>query len=125
MTPEELAEARHYATCYQAGYVHDLMHNFLAHIDQQAARIAELEKMNAELEARLGHEQVVTMQNREAQLQGYIRELEAQVTALKEIAEDERAYILSANVMESTGVDEFLRTEARRQLTEKYPEAFK
>ena len=97
----------------------------LDHIDQQAARIAELEKMNAELEARLGHEQVVTMQNREAQLQGYIRELEAQVTALKEIAEDERAYILSANVMESTGVDEFLRTEARRQLTEKYPEAFK
>ena len=43
MSPEELAEARHYATCYQAGYVHDLMHNFLAHIDQQAARIAELD----------------------------------------------------------------------------------
>ena len=32
---------------------------------------------------------------------------------------EERAYILSANVMESTGVDEFLRTEARRQLAEK------
>jgi len=43
MTPEELAKARHYATCYQAGYVHDLMHNFLAHIDQQAARIKELD----------------------------------------------------------------------------------
>ena len=44
MSPEELAEARHYAACYyQAGYVHDLMHNFLAHIDQQAARIAVLE----------------------------------------------------------------------------------
>ena len=43
MSPEELAEARHYATCYQAGYVHDLMHNFLAHIDQQAARIKELD----------------------------------------------------------------------------------
>ena len=43
MTPEELAEARHYAACYQAGYVHDLMHNLLDHIDQQAARIAELE----------------------------------------------------------------------------------
>lgn len=44
MSPEELAEARHYAACYyQAGYVHDLMHNFLAHIDKQAVRIAELD----------------------------------------------------------------------------------
>ena len=43
MSPEELAEARHYAACYQDGYVHDLMHNFLAHVDQQAARIAELD----------------------------------------------------------------------------------
>ena len=92
MSPEELAEARHYATCYQAGYVHDLMHNFLAHIDQQATRIAARE---------------------------------AQVTALKKIAEDERAYILSANVIESMGVDEFLRTEARRQLAEEHPEAFR
>jgi hypothetical protein len=48
-----------------------------------------------------------------------------QVAALKKIAEDERAYILSANVMESTGVDEFLRTEARRQLAEEHPEAFR
>ncbi len=29
---------------------------------------------------------------------------------------------LSANVMESTGVDEFLRTEARRQLVEEHTE---
>jgi len=42
MSPEELAEARHYAACYRAGYVHDLMHNFLAHVDQQAARIQGL-----------------------------------------------------------------------------------
>lgn len=49
MTPEELAEARHYAACYQAGYVHDLMHNLLDHIDQQAARIAELEAQVAAL----------------------------------------------------------------------------
>ena len=27
--------------------------------------------------------------------------------------------------MESTGVDEFLRTEARRQLAEEHPEAFR
>ena len=125
MSPEELAEARHYATCYQAGYVHDLMHNFLAHIDQQAARIAELEKRNADLEARLGHEQVVTMQNREARLQGYIRDLGAQVTALKEIAVDGRAYILSLNVLESCGVDEFRRGEARRQLAKEHPETFR
>ena len=88
-------------------------------------RVAELKEKNADLEARLGHEQVVTMQNREAQLQGYIRDLGAQVTALKEIAEDERAYILSVDVMESTGVDEFLRTEARRQLAKEYSEAFR
>ena len=49
MSPEELAEARHYAACYQAGYVHDLMHNLLDHIDQQAARIAELEAQVAAL----------------------------------------------------------------------------
>ena len=45
--------------------------------------------------------------------------------ALKEIAVEERAYILSLNVLESRGVDEFLRTEARRQLAKEYPEAFK
>jgi hypothetical protein len=49
MSPEELAEARHYAACCQAGYVHDLMHNLLDHIDQQAARIAELEAQVAAL----------------------------------------------------------------------------
>lgn len=89
------------------------------------SQITDMEKRNADLEARIGHEQVVTMQDREAQLQRYIRELEAQVTTLKEIAEDERAYILSVNVMESTGVDEFIRTEARRQLAEEHPEAFR
>jgi hypothetical protein len=49
MTPEELAEARLYAACYQDGYVHDLMHNLLDHIDQQAARIAALEAQLAAL----------------------------------------------------------------------------
>ena len=47
--------------------------------EEQAARIAELEKRNAYLEARLGHEQVVTMQDREAQLQRHIQELEKKV----------------------------------------------
>ena len=49
MTPEELAEARHYAACYQVGYVHSLMHSLLDHIDQQAARIAALEAQVAAL----------------------------------------------------------------------------
>ena len=91
MTPEELAEARHYVACYQAGYVHDLMHNFLAHIDQQAARIAELE---------------------------------AQVAALKKIAEGERAAMLAC-AEDLHGIDEGHLIEARRQLAEKHPEAFR
>ena len=135
MSPEELAEARHYATCYQAGYVHDLMHNFLAHIDQQAARIAELEKRNADLEARLGHEQVVTMQNREARLQGYIRDLGAQVTALKEIAVE--GWAVAEFGGEQEGQDchlyfrewnidrESYRKEARELLQAEHPEVFR
>ena len=135
MSPEELAEARHYATCYQAGYVHDLMHNFLAHIDQQAARIAELEKRNADLEARLGHEQVVTMQNREARLQGYIRDLGAQVTALKEIAVEGWAVAEFGGEQEGQDYHLYFRTwnidresyrkEARKLLQAEHPEAFR
>ena len=130
MSPEELAEARHYATCYQAGYVHDLMHNFLAHIDQQAARIKELDDaVSGPLE---NIAKMLETVNADTIFAGVIQTwknenqtLQSQVAALKKIAEDERAYILSANVMESTGVDEFLRTEARRQLAEEHPEAFR
>ena len=135
MSPEELAEARHYAACYQAGYVHDLMHNFLAHIDQQAARIAELEKRNADLEARLGHEQVVTMQNREARLQGYIRDLGAQVTALKEIAVEGWAVAEFGGEQEGQDYHLYFRTwnidresyrkEALELLQAEHPEAFR
>jgi hypothetical protein len=64
----------------------------LSHIDQQAARIAELE---------------------------------AQVAALQEIAIGEGAYILSVNVIESTGVDEFHRKTAKDLLSEEHPEAFR
>jgi len=46
---------------------------------------------------------------------------QAQVKALKEIAVEERAL----NVLESRGVDEFHRVEARRQLAEEHPEAFR
>ena len=96
MTPEELAEARHYATCYQAGYVHDLMHNFLAHIDQQAARTAELdgavsgplenitklfETVNADM---IFAGIIQTWKNENNTLKTRIAELEATVAALKE-----------------------------------------
>ena len=50
---------------------------------------------------------------------------QAQVKALKEIAVEERAYILSLNVLESRGVDEFHRVEARRRLVKEHPEAFR
>lgn len=91
MTPEELAAYREWVrisnfesnTWPQMG---------LSHIDQQAARIAELE---------------------------------AQVAALQEIAIGEMAYILSVNVIESTGVDEFHRKTAKDLLSEERPEAFR
>ena len=89
--------------------------------------IADLKEKIAELETGLTEAMEVIRQNAGtiSALRAENADLGAQVAALKKIAEDERAYILSANVVESTGVDEFLRTEARRQLTEKYPEAFK
>jgi tetrahydromethanopterin S-methyltransferase subunit G len=48
-------------------------------ITELKRRVAELEEKNADLEARLGHEQVVTMQDRETQLQKHIQELEKKV----------------------------------------------
>ena len=92
-------------------------------------RVAELEEKNADLEARLGHEQVVTMQNREAQLQGYIRDLGAQVAALKEIAvEQKAAHIAFVGFHRNMNEDETknkAQDEARRQLAEEHPEAFR
>lgn len=91
MSPEELAEARHYAACYQVGYVHSLMHSLLDHIDQQAARIAALE---------------------------------AQVAVLAEIAEGERAAMLAC-AEDLHGIDGGHLIEARCQLAEEHPEAFR
>ena len=48
------------------------------------ASISFRAERNSDLEARIGHEQVVTMQDREAQLQRYIRELEARHQLLAE-----------------------------------------
>ena len=99
MTPEELAAYREWVrisnfesnTWQQMG---------LSHIDQQAARIAELE---------------------------------AQVAALKKIAIKEKASglfngPLDSGLPDDCGYDaeiEACRTEARRQLSEEHPEAFR
>ena len=98
-------------------------------------RVAELEEKNADLEARLGHEQVVTMQNREAQLQGYIRDLEAQVTALKEIAVEGWAVAEFGGEQEGQDYHLYFRTwnidresyrkEALELLQAEHPEAFR
>lgn len=96
MTPEELAEARHYVACYQDGYVHDLMHNLLDHIDQQTAGIAELDdavsgplenitKMLETVNADTILAGVIqTWKNENGTLKTRITELEATVAALKE-----------------------------------------
>ena len=91
--------------------------------EQQATRIEELEKRNAHLEARLGHEQVVTMQDREAQLQRHIQELRSRVAVLKKIAEGERAAMLAC-AEGLYGIDDDHLIEARRQLAKEHPEAF-
>ena len=92
-------------------------------------RVAELEEKNADLEARLGHEQVVTMQNREARLQGYIRDLEAQIAALREIViEQKAAHIAFFGFHRNMNEDETknkAQDEARRQLAKEHPEAFR
>lgn len=136
MTPEELAAYREWVR------IMEFKHNSwpcmaLDHIDQQAARIKELDdavsgpleniaKMLETVNADTIFSGIIqTWKNENGTLKTRIAELEAQVAALKKIAEDERAYILSVNVMESTGVDEFIRTEARRQLAEEHPEAFR
>lgn len=109
--------------------------DLIAYIDRQAAQIAELEKRNADLEARLGHEQVVTMQNRGARLQGYIRDLGAQVAALKEIAVE--GWAVAEFGGEQEGQDyhlyfrewnidrESYRKEARELLQAEHPEVFR
>ena len=91
--------------------------------EQQATRIEELEKRNAHLEARLGHEQVVTMQDREAQLQRHIQELRSRVAVLKKIAEGGRAAMLAC-AEGLYGIDDDHLIEARRQLAKEHPEAF-
>ena len=142
MTPEELAAYREWVR------IMEFKRNSwpcmaLDHIDQQAARIKELDdavsgpleniaKMLETVNEDMIFSGIIQTWKTENQtLKSQISDLEkrnadlvAQVAALKKIAEDERAYILSVDVMESTGVDEFIRTEARRQLAEEHPKLF-
>jgi hypothetical protein len=53
-----------------------------------------------------------------------IKILEVQVAALKKIAEEERAAMLAC-AEDLHGIDEGHLIEARRQLSEEHPEAFK
>ena len=53
-----------------------------------------------------------------------IAELEAQAAALKEIAVEERAAMLAC-AEDLHGIDEGHLIEARRQLSEEHPEAFR
>ena len=143
MSPEELAAYREWVR------IMEFKRNSwpcmaLDHIDQQAARIAELDgavsgplENIAKMLETVNEDMIFfgiiqtwktenqTLRSQISDLEKRNADLEAQVTALKKIAEDERAYILSANVMELIGVDEFLRTKARRQLAEEHPEAFR
>ena len=148
MSPEELAEARHYATCYQAGYVHDLMHNFLAHIDQQAARIAELddavsgplenitkllETVNADTifagVIQIWKTENQTLRSQISDLEKRNADLGAQVTALQEIAvEQKAAHIAFVGFHRNMNEDETknkAQEEAHRLLSEEHPEAFR
>ena len=113
MTPEELAEARHYATCYQAGYVHDLMHNFLAHIDQQAVRIAVLEAQVAALKkiAIKGIAQMLIADG-------------AEMCIVPDSVYSEADCYCVEDVMQCPARD-YVLSEARRQLQAEHPEAFR
>lgn len=136
MTPEELAAYREWLR------IMEFKDNAwpcmaLTHIDQQATLIKELDdavsgpleniaKMLETVNVDTIFSGIIqTWKNENGTLKTRITELEAQVAALKKIAEEERAYIYSLNVIESMGVDEHMRTEARRQLSEEHPEAFR
>lgn len=91
--------------CSECVEMRNQLPDLIAYIDRLVAQIERLREKADQQAAR-------------------IAELEARVAALKKIAEEERAYIYSLNVIESMGVDEHMRTEARRQLAEEHPEAF-
>jgi hypothetical protein len=144
MTPEELAAYREWVR------IMEFKRNSwpcmaLDHIDQQAARIAELDdavsgpleniaKMLETVNADTIFSGIIqTWKNENGTLKTRIAELEAQVAALKKIAIKEKASGLfngpwDSGLPDDCGYDaeiEACRTEARRQLSEEHPEAFR
>lgn len=144
MTPEELAAYREWIR------IMEFKDNTwpcmaLIHIDQQAARIKELDdavsgpleniaKMLETVNADTIFSGIIqTWKNENGTLKTRITELEAQVAALKKIAIKEKASGLfngpwDSGLPDNCGYDaeiEACRTEARRQLSEEHPEAFR
>ena len=88
-------------------------------IDNQIVRISELETDLAQEE----HNSEAFM-DEISRLVLYIVDLESKIAALKKIAEEERAAMLAC-AEDLHGIDEGHLIEARRQLSEEHPEAFK
>ena len=144
MTPEELAAYREWLR------IMEFKDNAwpcmaLTHIDQQATLIKELDdavsgpleniaKMLETVNADTIFSGIIqTWKNENGTLKTRIAELEAQVAALKKIAIKEKASGLfngpwDSGLPDDCGYDaeiEACRTEARRQLSEEHPEAFR
>ena len=122
MTPEELAAYREWVrisnfesnTWPQMG---------LSHIDQQAARIAELE---ADLEKEEHNSEA--FMDKIGEQACYIVDLENQIKTLKKIAVEGWARERTGGLMWPGARDSMkslYRVEARRQLAEEHPEAFR
>ncbi len=87
--------------------------------DQQAVRISELE---TDLEKEEYNDEA--FMDEISRLVLYIVDLESKIAALKKIAEEERAAMLAC-AEDLHGIDEGHLIEARRQLAEEHPEAFR
>ena len=117
--------------------------DLIAYIDQQAARIAELdgavsgplenitkmlETVNADTifagVIQTWKNENMTLKLQITDLEKRNADLEARVAALKEIAGEERAAVLAC-FEDAYGVTEEHRLEARRQLAKEHPEAFR
>ena len=153
MTPEELKEFREWRRTFEVP-ADSMIMKALEHIDQQAAQLAEyrrpmesmdteqLSQWNVELSTLLCMPvsdrenlwwQIAVGDHLEKFAKSWhssrIAELEAQVAALQEIAADQKAaHIAFVGFHRNMNEDETknkAQDEARRQLAEKHPEAFR